>query len=90
MFDVLDRQHVGDFLDRRVDDEGSTRQRDQALKGELALKEAVEVEPEERLCQCVEQGNDDEEEDNPEQDGQADPPLADHRRLGLANPFGFD
>ena len=78
---------MGDFLDRGVDDERAARERDEALEGKLAFKEPGQMKSEQRLGQCIEQSDDDEEQDDPESDREADAPLANHRRFLFANAF---
>ena len=75
LLEVFQRHHVVDLLHRRVDDEAAAAEHDQRVTGDLALEYPVQVNPEERLLEGVDQLDDDEQERDPEQDGQTDAEL---------------
>ena len=63
---VVDRQHMGDFFHRRVDDEGAAEQRDRGVDIEPTLDDALHVEGEEGGLKILDRLDHHEQEDDAE------------------------
>ena len=83
------QQHVVDFLDGGVDDEGTANQDDDAVQIELAVNEFV-VEAEDRILEKIDNFQQHEQQNDAQDDGQADPQPAHPFLLIGRCPTGFE
>ena len=90
MVNMLDRQHVHDFLDRGVDDEGTAKQHDQRMTVERSDKQSTQIDMEQFLLEILDRVHHHEQKYDTKQDGNRNAPFA-HRGLLFGwRPFRFD
>jgi len=76
MFDMVHGQQMVNFFDRRIYNEGPAQQCHQGLHGKFALDEFFKVDAKERLGHHPEQPDNNEEQNDAEDHGNTDAPLA--------------